>query len=173
VTVEVAGQWTRIDQKQIAHALGHPAEQVRVIYRPSAARSAGARTCRCRSPLALAVWAGRWSTLRGVPSRPSGAARIDHRPWQAPRDEDHHSLGRETRRRADCGRVKVVADGGAYMYTSNKVLGNTTLNCTGPYEIPNVAVDTMAVYTNNLPGAAFRASRAAGSLCRREPDGQG
>ena len=52
--------------------------------------------------------------------------------------------------------VKVIADGGAYCYTSNKVLGNTTLTCTGPYEIPNVAVDTCAVYTNNVPGAAFR-----------------
>jgi len=36
------------------------------------------------------------------------------------------------------------------------VLGNTTQTCTGPYEIPNVAVDTHAVYTNNVPGAAFR-----------------
>ncbi len=36
------------------------------------------------------------------------------------------------------------------------MLGNTTLTCTGPYEIPNVAVDTYAVYTNNVPGAAFR-----------------
>jgi CO/xanthine dehydrogenase Mo-binding subunit len=52
--------------------------------------------------------------------------------------------------------VKVIADGGAYMYTSNKVLGNTTLTCTGPYDIPHVAVDTHAVYTNHVPGAAFR-----------------
>ncbi len=42
------------------------------------------------------------------------------------------------------------------MYTSNKVLGNTTLTCTGPYEIPHVAVDTYAIYTNHVPGAAFR-----------------
>jgi CO/xanthine dehydrogenase Mo-binding subunit len=28
--------------------------------------------------------------------------------------------------------------------------------CTGPYEIPNVKVDSYAVYTNNLPGGAFR-----------------
>ena len=50
----------------------------------------------------------------------------------------------------------MIADGGAYCYTSNKVLGNTTLTCTGPYEIPHVAVDTYAIYTNNVPGAAFR-----------------
>ena len=28
--------------------------------------------------------------------------------------------------------------------------------CTGPYEIPNVKVDAYAVYTNNIPGGAFR-----------------
>jgi CO/xanthine dehydrogenase Mo-binding subunit len=35
-------------------------------------------------------------------------------------------------------------------------LGNATLMCTGPYEIPNVKVDSYAVYTNNLPNGAFR-----------------
>lgn len=52
--------------------------------------------------------------------------------------------------------VEIVADGGAYMYTSTKVLGNATLMCTGPYEIPNVHVDSYAVYTNNIPNGAFR-----------------
>ncbi len=52
--------------------------------------------------------------------------------------------------------VRLVADGGAYAYTSTKVLGNATLMCTGPYEIPNVKVDSYAVYTNNIPGGAFR-----------------
>ena len=28
--------------------------------------------------------------------------------------------------------------------------------CTGPYDIPNVKVDSYAVYTNNLPNGAFR-----------------
>ena len=42
------------------------------------------------------------------------------------------------------------------MYHSTKVLGNATLMCTGPYEIPNVSVDSYAVYTNNIPGGAFR-----------------
>jgi CO/xanthine dehydrogenase Mo-binding subunit len=52
--------------------------------------------------------------------------------------------------------VEAIADGGAYAYTSTKVLGNATLMCTGPYEIPNVKVDSYAVYTNNLPNGAFR-----------------
>jgi CO/xanthine dehydrogenase Mo-binding subunit len=52
--------------------------------------------------------------------------------------------------------VEVIADGGAYAYTSTKVLANATLMCTGPYDIPNVKVDSYAVYTNNIPGGAFR-----------------
>ena len=52
--------------------------------------------------------------------------------------------------------VKLIADGGAYAFTSTKVLGNATLMSTGPYEIPNVKVDSYAVYTNNIPTAAFR-----------------
>ena len=42
------------------------------------------------------------------------------------------------------------------LFTSTKVLGNATLMCTGPYEIPNVKVDAYAVYTNNIPTGAFR-----------------
>jgi CO/xanthine dehydrogenase Mo-binding subunit len=52
--------------------------------------------------------------------------------------------------------VDVYADGGAYAYTSTKVLGNATLMCVGPYDIPNVKVNAQAVYTNNVPGGAFR-----------------
>lgn len=52
--------------------------------------------------------------------------------------------------------VKLYADAGAYAYTSTKVQGNATLMCTGPYEVPNAKVDSYTVYTNNVPGGAFR-----------------
>jgi CO/xanthine dehydrogenase Mo-binding subunit len=52
--------------------------------------------------------------------------------------------------------TKVVSDAGAYMYTSNKVQGNTLLTCTGPYYWPTAKVDAFSVYTNNLPSGAFR-----------------
>ena len=52
--------------------------------------------------------------------------------------------------------VKVFQDGGAYIYTSTKVLGNATMMCTGPYNIPNVKVDAYGIYTNNIPNGAFR-----------------
>ncbi|MGI9599358.1 MAG: xanthine dehydrogenase family protein molybdopterin-binding subunit, partial [Acidimicrobiales bacterium] len=47
-------------------------------------------------------------------------------------------------------------DAGAYNYTSNKVLGNLHLTVAGPYEVPNAHIDSWAVYTNAVPGGAFR-----------------
>src|SRR5690606_17095002 len=50
----------------------------------------------------------------------------------------------------------VVADSGAYAYTSTKVLANACLLVSGPYECENIHVDAYAVYTNNVPTGAFR-----------------
>ncbi len=156
VTVEVAGQWTHEDQKQIAHALGLPVDQVRVIYPAIGGAFGGREDMSVQITLALAAWrlAQRgirrpvktvWSREESIIGHGKRHAMKIWARWGAKRD------GTLT-----AAQVKVIADAGAYMYTSNKVLGNTTLTCTGPYEIPHVAVDTHAVYTNNVPGAAFR-----------------
>jgi CO/xanthine dehydrogenase Mo-binding subunit len=156
VTVEVAGQWTHVDQKQIAHALDIPVEQVRVIYPAIGGAFGGREDMSVQITLALAVWrlaqGGIRRPVKTVWSREESIIGHGKRhpmriwaKWGAQRDG-----------KLVAAQVKVIADAGAYMYTSNKVLGNTTLTCTGPYEIPHVAVDTMAVYTNNVPSAAFR-----------------
>jgi CO/xanthine dehydrogenase Mo-binding subunit len=62
----------------------------------------------------------------------------------------------------------VIADAGAYMYTTNKVLGNCTITATGPYFIPNVKEDVYGVYTNNVPTAAFRGFGAPQALWMAE-----
>ena len=56
ITVEVAGQWTHTDQKEIAHALGIPAEQVRVIYPAIGGAFGGREDISVQITLALAVW---------------------------------------------------------------------------------------------------------------------
>ena len=156
VTVEIAGQWTHADQAQIAHALGIPSDEVRVIYPAIGGAFGGREDMSVQITLALAAWrlAQRgmrvpiktiWSREESIVGHGKRHAMSLHARWGATRDG-----------KLVAAQVRVVADGGAYGYTSNKVLGNTTLTCTGPYDIPNVAVDTMAVYTNNVPGAAFR-----------------
>jgi len=156
VTVQVAGQWIHEDQEQIYHALGLPPEQVRVIYPAIGGAFGGREDMSVQIVLALAVWR---MSQRGI-----------HRPVKIIWSREESIIGHHKRHpyfikarwgatregKVIAAEVDLVADGGAYIYTSTKVLGNATLMCTGPYEIPNVKVDSYAVYTNNLPNGAFR-----------------
>lgn len=156
VTVQVAGQWTHEDQEQIAHALGLPKDQIRVIYPAIGGAFGGREDMSVQIVLALAAWR---LSQRGI-SRPVKIV------WS--REESiigHHKRhpyiikakwGAKKDGKIIAAEMEVIADGGAYAYTSTKVLGNATLMCTGPYEIENVKVDSYAVYTNHIPGGAFR-----------------
>lgn len=156
VTVEVAGQWTHEDREQIAHALDLPEDRVRVVYPAIGGAFGGREDTSLQIVLALAAWrlAERGET-RPIRSR-----------WS--REESiigHHKRHRGRIRtrwgaRSDGTIVAVEAeshlDAGAYNYTSNKVLGNLHLCVPGPYEVPNLHVDSHAVYTTSVPGGAFR-----------------
>jgi CO/xanthine dehydrogenase Mo-binding subunit len=52
--------------------------------------------------------------------------------------------------------AQAIADGGAYASTSAEVVKDIAIFMTGPYDIPHIAVDGYAVYTNNIPAGAFR-----------------
>lgn len=52
--------------------------------------------------------------------------------------------------------VDIVADSGAYCSVSPFVIWRPTVQCTGPYVVPNVRCDTKAVYTNNTFTGAMR-----------------
>ena len=156
LTVVVAGQWAHEDQEQIAHALKLPREQVRVIYPAIGGAFGGREDMSVQIVLALAVMR---LAERGI-----------HRPVKIIWSREESMVGHHKRHqyfirskwgaRADgtlvAAEVSLVADGGAYNYTSTKVLGNATLMCTGPYVFPHASVDAYAVYTNNLPAGAFR-----------------
>lgn len=49
-----------------------------------------------------------------------------------------------------------VIDGGAYCSVSPFVIWRPTVQCTGPYKVPNVKCDSTAVYTNNTFCGAMR-----------------
>lgn len=156
VTVKVAGQWVHEDQKQIAHALGLPLDQVRVVYPAIGGAFGGREDMSVQIALALAAWRLHqrgierpvkiiWSREESIIGHHKRHVFIIRTRWGATKD------GKLT-----AAEVELIQDGGAYCYTSNKVMGNATLMCTGPYEIPNVKVDSFCVYTNNIPGGAFR-----------------
>lgn len=156
VTVKVAGQWTHEDREQIAHALGLDEEKIRVIYPAIGGAFGGREDMSVQIVLALAAWRlhqeGTDRPVKIIWSREESIAGHHKRHPFVIRAK----WGATSEGRLLAADVEVIQDGGAYAYTSTKVLGNATLMCTGPYEIPNVKVDAYSVYTNNIPGGAFR-----------------
>ncbi|WKZ38169.1 MAG: xanthine dehydrogenase family protein molybdopterin-binding subunit [Anaerolineales bacterium] len=163
VTVECAGQWTHADRETISHALGLPSEKVRVIYPAIGGAFGGREDMSVQIVLALAamklkrpikiIWSRRESII-GHGKRHEAFLKAK---WGA--TSDGKLVAAES---------ELIGDGGAYMYTTNKVLGNAAVTSTGPYFIPNVKVDVYGVYTNNLPGAAFRGFGAPQALFMAE-----
>lgn len=156
VAVVTTGQWGSKDRKQIAHALGLPEEKIRVIYPMTGGAFGGREDISVQIVVALGalklhergihrpvkiVWNREESILAHCKRHPF---RIFAK-WGATRD------GKIT-----AAQVKMLADGGAYKFTTSIVTSNSVLNALGPYEIENVRVDAYDVYTNNVPRGAFR-----------------
>ncbi len=156
VTVQTAGQWTHEDREQVAHALGLDEDAVRIIYTTAGGAFGGKEDMSVQIVLGLAA-------LR---LHQAGIHRPVHTRWS--REESivgHHKRHRATiwarhGAKADGTLVavdaEVLLDAGAYNYTSNKVLGNAHLSVAGAYEIPNATIVSQAIYTNAVPGGAFR-----------------
>ncbi len=151
VVILTGGQSVFEDQRQISRALGLPADQVRVLYGTVGGAFGGKSDLSLQIVLALAAWKlarpvkavwSRRESIRGHAKR--HAMTIKHR-WGVQRD------GRVTAAEAE-----ILIDAGAYMYTSSSVLECLYSNCVGPYEVPNITLNGSAVYTNNIPGGAFR-----------------
>jgi CO/xanthine dehydrogenase Mo-binding subunit len=156
VTVRTSGQWVHEDREQIAHALDLPEEEVRVIYAAMGGAFGGKEDMSLQIVMALAA--------QKVASM--GVDRPVHCRWS----REESIIGHHKRHRATIhaklgatrdGQITAVEadvwlDAGAYNYTSNKVLGNAHLSVAGAYEVPNARIDSRCVYTNSVPGGAFR-----------------
>jgi CO/xanthine dehydrogenase Mo-binding subunit len=156
VAMIVTGQWAHKDRSKIAHALDLPEERVRVIYPAVGGAFGGREDIGVQIVLALATLKlherGIERPVKVVLTREEST--YDHckrHPfkfycrWAAMKD------GKVT-----AAEVRLIADGGAYLFTTPVVSGVTNLNCTGPYDIPNIKVDSYDVYTNAVPRGAMR-----------------
>ena len=156
ITVTVGGQWTHEDRAQIAHSLALPDDRIRVVYPAIGGAFGGREDMSLQIVLALAAWrlqqrgltrpvAASWSREESILGHHKRHRGRIHTRWGARRD----------------GRLVVVEadaflDAGAYTYTSNKVLANLHLTVAGPYAIPHARIDSKALWTNSVPGGAFR-----------------
>jgi CO/xanthine dehydrogenase Mo-binding subunit len=163
IVIACGGQWTHEDQHQVAHAMNMPNDRIRVIYPAVGGAFGGREDMSVQIVLALAVWKLKrpvriiWSRHESMIGHGKRHAAVLRAKWGATKDGKVIAIENE-----------IIGDGGAYMYTTNKVLGNSAITSTGPYSIPNVKTDVYGVYTNNLPGAAFRGFGAPQALFMAE-----
>ena len=163
ITVVCGGQWTHEDQEQIAHALNIPEERIRVIYPAIGGAFGGREDMSVQIVLALAAWKLQqpvriiWSRQESMIGHGKRHQVVLRAKWGATKDGTVIAVENE-----------IIGDAGAYMYTTNKVLGNSTITSSGPYAIPNIKTDVYGVYTNNVPGAAFRGFGAPQALFMAE-----
>ena len=163
ITIQAAGQWTHADRDQISHSLNLPPENIRVIYPAIGGAFGGREDMSVQIVLALAAWKLKkpvriiWTRKESIIGHGKRHSMVMKARWGAAKTGKLVAASTE-----------IIADAGAYMYTTNKVLGNSTITSTGPYFIPNVKTDVYGVYTNNVPGAAFRGFGAPQALFMAE-----
>ena len=151
IDLYVATQWLHVDQSQIAASLDMAADKVRLVL-AGVGGAFGARedlSMQIHACL-LALHTGR--PVKMVYSREESFFGHVHRHPATLYYE--HGITPDGRLVSVTARVYL--DGGAYMSSSPAVVANAATLGAGPYEVPNVAIDVYAAYTNNPPCGAMR-----------------
>jgi len=68
----------------------------------------------------------------------------------------HYTAGCDRGGRLTALRARIVGDKGAFASVGTKVLERAAGHAAGPYKVPAVDIESLAVYTNNLPCGAMR-----------------
>lgn len=151
LTVLCGGQSVHDDQHQISHALGLPQEDVRVVYGPIGGAFGGREEISIQILLALAAFKTKrpvrlvWSRTESIQGHCKRHAMELRYKWSA--DKNGKITGAD---------LEITADAGAYDCGSISVMKNYIFAAVGPYNIPNIRMHLRAVYTNKIPGGAFR-----------------
>src|SRR5579862_6348318 len=151
VELYVASQWLHDDQHQVAACLDLPPERVRIVASGVGGAFGG------REDLSVHIHACLLAMRTGRPTKMSYGREesfFGHVHRHPARIHIEHGATNE-------GRIAFVAarllfDGGAYASTSNVVIANASYFAAGAYDVPNVQIDGIAVYTNNPPCGAMR-----------------
>ncbi|MFY1693578.1 xanthine dehydrogenase subunit D [Plantactinospora sp. WMMB782] len=151
IELYVATQWLHADQRQVAAALGLPAERVRLSLagvggafgaREDLSMQVHACLLALRTGRPVKMVYGREESFVGHVHRHPAVLRYEH---GATRDGELVYV-----------RARILLDGGAYTSTTPAVVANAASLGVGPYRVPNVHVDAYGVRTNNPPCGAMR-----------------
>ena len=151
IVVVLATQYPHYDREEVAKCLNVPEEKVKIINTNVGGAFGAREDISIQIHLALAS-----STLKRtikiiIDREESFLSHSKRHPmvmkYKTGADKDGNLLAME---------AEIVGDSGAYASWAINVLRKAGVHSTGPYYIPNVKVDSYAVYTNNPYTGAMR-----------------
>ena len=146
-----SGQGAWDDRRQVASLLGLPPADVRVTQVSTGGGFGGKEDMSVQGPAALLAFRSGRAVLLALSRRESLRLHPKRHPfwmdYTVGCDEDGHLVA---------VRARIVGDNGAYGSVGMKVLERAAGHACGPYRVPNLDVEALAVYTNNPPSGAMR-----------------
>ncbi len=151
VKVMMNTQYPFGDQRQIADALGIEADKVQVVQIPGGGAFGAKNDITLQIMLAMGAQATHRAVKMVLTRRESLRVHVKKHAMTM-----HYKTGATKDGKLTVMQTELLIDTGAYGSWGIEVTEQATVFSTGPYDIPNVRVDSTAVYTNNVTCGAMR-----------------
>jgi selenium-dependent xanthine dehydrogenase len=145
------GQGIYIDRRQIASLLGIAEEKLHVVLVPTGGGFGGKEDMTVQGHTALFAW----KLHRPVMLSLSREESIRMHPKRHPVWMDM-KLGCDAKGRLSALYLRAHGDSGAYASVGTKVMERVAGHASGAYHFPAVDLESLTIYTNNIPSGAMR-----------------
>jgi aldehyde oxidoreductase len=145
------GQGVYVDRDQVASLLAIDEDKVRVTLVPCGGGFGGREDMTVQGHVALFAWLLKKPVRLCLFREESIIMHPKRHPvWM------NISLGCDEKGMLTGIRLRAVGDTGAYASVGNKVMERVAGHATGAYTVPNADIESLTVYTNNIPSGAMR-----------------
>jgi CO/xanthine dehydrogenase Mo-binding subunit/aerobic-type carbon monoxide dehydrogenase small subunit (CoxS/CutS family) len=151
IKVHSQSQGSVFDQRQIAKVLDLPLEEVEIALCATGGAFGAKEELSIQAQTALAAFLLDRPVKTVLTRKQSTQHHVKRHPmtmrYKIAADAEGHLLA---------VRARIVGDAGGYAGTSGKCLLRAACHSCGPYRVPNVDIESRAVYTNNPTSGAMR-----------------
>lgn len=151
VTVESPSQNITHHRHMLADILGLPINKVRMIMSPVGGGFGGKEDMIYQGMLALLAMKTGCPVRLVFTREESMVVSAKRHPARV-----EYKMGLTNDGHITASEIKCVSDGGAYGCSTEGVMRKMAILGAGPYNVPNLKIDTYGYYTNNTPSGAFR-----------------
>jgi selenium-dependent xanthine dehydrogenase len=149
--VYTQGQGVFDDQRQISSVLGIDRSRVEVLLVSNGGAFGGKEDMSIQAQTALMAWLMQRPVKMTLTRPESFRIHPKRHPIVL-----NYKIGCDAEGHIMAVKARIIGDKGAYASVGAKVLERAGGHCTGPYRVPNIDMESLAVYTNNPPCGAMR-----------------